>query len=221
MYYNDSYTGEMMDGVRHPGGALFRRGRTKSSVVSGKATLEKNIKGVLFVDYVRMIKSRKDIDWGKHLMPDDLPFLKQKIIDTEWYPFASSERMGVAIVNEIAGGDMEAVRLWGYVSIDNLIAANNALICDGNPRESLMRFQVLRSSFFNFMAIDLKVIYDTYAKLEICYGMGPVAEEAASYQAVGFFQKLLEKSGAKDVNYTFTGKSWAGNPATILELTWK
>jgi hypothetical protein len=182
--------------------------------------LDKKVKGVLFVDYVRMMRSRKDVDWSRHLMPDDLSFLKKTIIDSEWYPFATFERMGVAILKEMASGNMEAVRSWGYVSIDNLITAHNALICHGNPRESLMRFQVLRSSFFNFNAVDLKVIYDNYAKLEISYGMCSMAEEAASYQAAGFFQKLLEESGAKNVRCTFAGKSWEGDPITILELEW-
>jgi hypothetical protein len=182
--------------------------------------LDKKVQGVLFVDYVRMIRSRKDIDWTRHLEAEDQPFLKQKIVDSEWYPLTSFERMGVAILKEVAGGDMEAVRLWGYASIDNLIAANPSLICEDNPRESLMRFQVLRSSFFNFNAIDLKDVYDTCAKLEIGYGMCNIAEEAASYQAAGFFQKLLEKSGAIGVSCKFTARSWAGDPTTLLEMEW-
>ena len=83
-----------------------------------------------------------------------------------------------------------------------------------------MRFQVLRSSFFNFNAVELKDVFDTRAKLEISYGMCDIAEEAASYQAAGFFQKLLEKSGAIGVSYKFTSRSWAGDPTTFLELEW-
>lgn len=73
----------------------------------------KNVKGILFIDYIRMIKSRKDIDWGKYLTPDDMSFLDQNIVDSEWYPLDTFERMGVGILKEIASGDMEAVRLRG------------------------------------------------------------------------------------------------------------
>ncbi len=46
------------------------------------------------------------------------------------------------------------------------------------------------------------------------------AQEAAAHQTLGFFQRLLELSGAKDVRAAFTAKSWEGAPQTILALSW-
>jgi hypothetical protein len=50
--------------------------------------------------------------------------------------------------------------------------------------------------------------------------MGRTAESAATYQALGFFQELLELAGAKDLKNKFLSKSWEGDPTTILELRW-
>jgi hypothetical protein len=50
--------------------------------------------------------------------------------------------------------------------------------------------------------------------------MGPTAEEAASYQALGFFERLLEVAGARDSRGQLRERSWAGDEQTVLELRW-
>ena len=180
----------------------------------------KKVKGLLFADYVQMLKSRQDVDWRRHLPAEDLIFLDREILESEWYPFETFERMGLAIMKEIARGDMQMPRIWGRASVDSLFSQFRSLICEGDPRESLVRFQVLRRSFFDFGAIDIQVLFGTYAKIVIAYGMSRLAEEAACHQALGFFERLLELSGAGDLQYQFTARSWEGAPATVLELNW-
>jgi len=182
--------------------------------------LGKKVKGFLFLDYVRMLKSRKEVDWRRHLPAEDLPFLDREILESEWYPFETFERLGLAIMQEIARGDMQMPRVWGRASVDNLFSQYRSLICEGDPRESLVRFQVLRRSFFDFGAVDIQVLFGTFAKIVIAYGMSRLAEEAACHQALGFFERLLELSGASELRYQFTAKSWEGAKATILELNW-
>jgi len=57
----------------------------------------RNVKGVLFADYIRMIRSHKGIDWTRLLTIEDLSFLRTQIQPDEWYPMASFERLGNAI----------------------------------------------------------------------------------------------------------------------------
>jgi hypothetical protein len=185
-----------------------------------EAALDRQVKGILFKDYVRMIRSKKSADWRRHLKPVDLAFLKQRIEDETWYPMDSFERMGLAILAEIARGDVRLVQLWGKGSIDPLIQAHPDLLCPDEPRETLMRFQVLRRSFFDFGAITIQYISGNYAKVEINYGMSKLAEEAATYQALGFFERLLALSGVKKLKYHFLSKAWAGDTTTLLELNW-
>jgi hypothetical protein len=185
--------------------------------------LSKRVKGILFVDYVRMIKSKKNVDWSEYLTPDDISFLNQTILESEWYPFDAFERMGVAILaifKEIDSSGLEAVHMWGRLSTDKLLNAHKSILCEGDPRESLMRFQVLRKSFFDFNSVNIPAIQDNYAKLKIGYGMCKIAEEAATYQTLGFFERLLELSGAKGIQHKFKSKSWEGDPVTVLEFYW-
>jgi len=178
------------------------------------------VKGTLFVDYVRMLRAKKDADWARYLTPSDLEYIGKRIISDEWYPMTTFERMGLAILAEVAEGDLRLVKEWGRMSIDWLCAVHPNLVSHGDPRESLMRFQVLRQSFFDYAALVMREITDGEAKLVIAYGMSHRAEEAASWQTLGFFERLLEVSGAKDVKIAFTSTSWDGAPSTILEMSW-
>jgi hypothetical protein len=183
--------------------------------------MNRKVMGTLFVDYVRMLRAHKAVDWKKHLTPDELQWLTQKIQPTAWYPMGAFEHMGLAILQVIAGGDLETVKAFGSASVDWLVEQYPTLMAQGDPRESIMRFQVLRQSFFNFNALEVLGVTDGEAQMRIAYQMAPLAEEAASLQAMGFFERLLDLAGAKNVQSKFSSRVWAGDPETVLELTWE
>ncbi len=179
----------------------------------------RHVKGTLFADYVRMIRRRKDVDWADHLSPEDLAYLETTIEPNAWYPMAAFERMGNGILKEIAGGDVELVRMWGRFSVEPLAAQHPTLVARGDPMESLMRFQVLRSTFFDYPAVRIVSVTTDEAEIAIDYRMGPLAEEAASLQAMGFFEGLLSLAGAAEIGARFTARSWKGEGETRLALT--
>lgn len=181
----------------------------------------RHVRGALFVDYVRMLRSRKDMDWAKHLEPVDIAFLSQRIDADRWYPMDTFERMGLAILSEIAGGDLAAVKEWGRLSIDGLQLVHPDLVTAGDPRETLMKFHVLRTGFFDFPALVVEEINDCEASVEIAYQMGKLAEEAASNQALGFFERLLELTGVREPQLYFAKRSWVGDRATLLVMSWE
>ena len=90
----------------------------------------------------------------------------------------------------------------------------------GDPVETLTRFRVIRETFFDFEAQHVLMLHDEEAQVAIHYYMGSPAEEAASYQTMGFFEGLLELAGAKDIRGMFRAKSWEGDPRTILDVRW-
>jgi hypothetical protein len=180
----------------------------------------RNVKGVLFADYVRMIRGQKNVDWSKRLAPEDMSFLVARVDPAGWYPMATFERMGNAILAEIAGGNVEAARFWGRTSVDRLHLETPSLVAEGDPLETLMRFRVLRRTFFDFEALVVHAATEGDASIEIHYFMGPLAEEAASYQTMGFFERLLIVAGATAVEARFTERSWAGDARTLLRLSW-
>ena len=180
----------------------------------------RQVRGVLFVDYVRMLRSQKAVDWSKHLAPEDLPFLQMHIDPSRWCPMASFERMGNAILATVTRGELFPVQLWGRYSAAQLRAANPMLLAPGDPPETLSRFRVLRQTFFDFDALEVPLLHDDEAHIIIRYHMGMPAEEAAAFQTMGFFEGLLELAGAKDVRAAFQDKSWDGDPRTLLVIRW-
>ena len=180
----------------------------------------RNVRGSLFLDYVRMLKAHKGVAWETYLSADDLPYLKAKIDMTAWYPMATFERMGNAILEVVAGGSMRPVQMWGRFSAAQLRTANPMLLEPNDPCETLTRFRVMRETFFDFEALQVLMLHEGEAQIAIHYYMGMPAEEAASYQTMGFFEGLLELAGAKDIRAAFRAKSWQGAPRTILDLRW-
>ncbi len=181
----------------------------------------RNVRGVLFADYVRMIRGQKGVDWSQHLLPEDLPYLKAHIEPLDWYPMASFERMGNAILRVVAQSNLEAVRMWGRFQVDQLRIAQPALVAPRDPVETLTRFRILRSTYFDFEALRIPMLLEDEAQVVISYYMGMPAEEAASIQTMGFFERLLELAGATGVHARFKERSWGGDSRTLLELRWE
>lgn len=180
----------------------------------------RHVKGVLFLDYVRMLRSHKGVDWSHHLPVADQAFLSERIVPDGWYPMTAFERFGELILRFVARGDLEAVRMWGRLSVDLLRAATPMLVEAGDPIETLNRFRVLRSTYFDFDALAVPMLHDGEASIVIGYGMQPVAEEAAAVQTQGFFERLLEAAGAHDLEAGFAQRSWRGEAQTLLRLRW-
>jgi len=181
----------------------------------------RNVKGVLYADYVRMIRSHKGIDWSRFLHATDLRYLRSHIEPERWYPMSSFERLGNAILSEIAHSDLDSVRHWGRLQVEQLRAAHPTLVAERDPVETLSRFRVLRSTFFDFEALAVPLLHEDEARIQISYHMGMPAEEAASHQTIGFFERLLQLSGATEVRSAFLGRSWVGDPSTLVDLSWK
>lgn len=182
---------------------------------------ERRVRGALFLDYVRMIRGQRSVPWANHLQPEDLAVIGKTIDPDGLYPMAIFERLGNAILREIGHGDVESVRMWGRISVDALRAKYPSLVAEGDPVDTLRRFSVMRGTFFDFEAVTIHSLHEEHAIVGIQYYMGPFAEEAASYQTMGFFERLLELGGAQAVSARFTSRSWTGDDGTKLQLDWK
>jgi hypothetical protein len=180
----------------------------------------RNVKGILFLDYVRMLKAHKGVEWNTFLSAEDVGYLEKTIDTTAWYPMATFERMGNAILKFVAGDQLLPVQLWGRFSAAQMKHAHPKLLAPGDPVETLNRFRVMRQTFFDFEALQVLMLHDDEAQIAITYHMGMPAEEAAAVQTMGFFEGLLELAGAKDIKAKFRTKSWAGEPRTILDIRW-
>ena len=181
----------------------------------------RHVRGILFVDYVRMLRSQKQVDWSQHLTAEDIWFLSTRIDPDAWYPMATFERMGNQILRTVANGEMFPVQLWGRYSARKLHEVHPTLLAPNDPIETLNRFRVMRETFFDFDALSVPMLLDDEAHIVVGYHMGMPAEEAACFQTMGFFEGLLELAGAKDVDATFRERSWANALRTLIAIRWR
>lgn len=168
-----------------------------------------------------MLRARKGVDWARYLPAEDLPYLQEQIAPDGWYPMATFERLGNAILAAIASGNLDAVRIWGRMSLDQIRATHPQIIEPGDPLESLNRFRVFRSTFFDFDALEVVFFHEGEAQIAIDYQMGMPAEEAASVQTLGFFERLVDLAGGTNVWADLTERAWNGDPRTLLKLRWQ
>lgn len=180
----------------------------------------RHVRGVLFLDYIRMLRAQKSPLISQHLNADDMVYLTIQIEPNTWYPMPVFERLGCAILAIVARGEPFPVQLWGRFSATQLHKAYPALLEPNDPVETLNRFRVLRETFFDFPALTVPLLHEGEAQITIAYHMGDPAEEAASFQTMGFFEGLLELAGAQNIRAEFKERSWAGLSRTLLAIRW-
>lgn len=183
--------------------------------------MSRSVKGSFFLEYVRMIRRQKDLDRERQLPPEDLRYLRETIELDGWYPMETFERFGLVILSGIPGATLDSVRLWGRFSAGEHAKTHPTLIALGQPMESLMRLKVLRSTFFDFAALEIPTLVDGQATVLLNYQMGKVAEEAACYQTMGFFESVLSMAGASKEKAEFTQRRWRGDPMTRMVVEWE
>jgi hypothetical protein len=181
----------------------------------------RQVRGMLFVDYVRMLRAQPDRAWTVFFPSEDLRFLEAKIDANGWYPMATFERLGIVVLHVIAKNEFSLVREWGRASVASIAQNVDQLVVAGDPRESLMRFQVFRRTFFDFEALSVLQVSDGAAQLQISYGMSSAAEQAAAIQTMGFFEGLIDLARGRSIKAGFSERSWEGDPHTVLNLSWE
>lgn len=178
------------------------------------------VRGVLFLDYVRMVKRQRATESAR-LADEDRGFFDSKIDPMQWYPMETFERLGLAILDCFVSNATEPIRMFGRFQINGMVAQFPELVVPKHPRDTLMRFRVLMTSFFNFSALDVLSLDDTSAEVTIRYGMCSAAERAAAWQTLGFFEGLLAMSGALHNHCEFVARSWeTPGRITRLRLNW-
>jgi hypothetical protein len=183
--------------------------------------MPRHVRGSFFAEYVRMIRRRKNVDWESVLPAADLVLVWQQVDYGGWYPMETFERLGIAILEHVEGATLDAVRMWGNFSANQFWAAQPDLVVPNEPIESLMRLKVMRGTLFDFPAFDIPMLVDGHAYVAMNYHMAPRAEEAATYQTMGFCEAVLSRSGAQDVRVEFLERAWLSDPRTLLDMQWR
>lgn len=183
--------------------------------------MAKQVKGVVLLDYVRMIKRFKDIDWDKYLIAADKQYLEEMIIPAKWYPYETYVRMGDGIFHEVAKGNVELVRMWGRTMVDQFHNASKLVDDSDGPPEAIEKIYVLYDRYFDFKAVEMQLLDGNRLKVDMNDQWGDIAIEAYTFQFLGLVERIIELSGAKNIKTRFLKKYWEGDEKTEFELEWE
>ncbi len=179
------------------------------------------VRGVLFIDYVRMLR-RLGAPESPHLGPSERGFFGQRLEPMAWYPMESFERMGLALLQLLVGTETDAIRLWGRSMIGGMLAQFPRLKREGGPREAVLEAQGLMKELFDFDGVVVQPPGDERVQVRVVYGMSPQAEDAAVWQTLGFFEELITQHGGHSVKATREPEgfslSWSAAPPAALAL---
>jgi len=114
--------------------------------------MQVEVKGSLIIDFVKMVRGNKDIDWSQWLMPEDLETVNSEVLTSAWYPYQLYRNLGQATFKEIAGSDLELVKTFGRLSAQNLLELYRNLIITADPKGSIDKVMSFWITFFR--AVD-------------------------------------------------------------------
>ena len=158
--------------------------------------------------------------WRELVGLDDRALLETRVELDGWYPMDAFERLGLVVLKHVVAGETDAIRLWGRSQVQTALLALPELASPNDPRDSVMRFQNYLASLFDFQVVSVLSVDDEASLLHLDYGMNPTSEECATWQTIGFFEELLTASGAHHVVSTLQSRQWAGEPKTLVALSW-
>lgn len=183
---------------------------------------DKQVKGTMLLDFVRIIRSNKGMDWNKHLKPEDWEVINSLVLPTKWYPFEFYLRCAMASFILLAKGKLETARLNGRFMAKSLFESTyKSIVNSKNPMKGLNQFVLTYGSFFNFSSLKFEEVEEKHAKIHHDYDTGKDVIMPYCHQLMGMFDTLVQMTGGKNHNITFSAKQWEGAPSTIFDITWQ
>lgn len=184
------------------------------------------VKGSFLMDVVRLIRANKELDWKKHLKPEDLELTKTKILPSNWYSLECYERMGHAIFMEVGKGDLKNAWTWGRFTIEELVGKTYKNLFKGlDVMAAFKKFVFFRGQFFKFDDENIEMLrLEPLGEKEIIIHVvtpSVLIRESFAHQMAGTFERLVELYDGKNPKVEILEKQWEGKPATTVKVTWE
>jgi CheY-like chemotaxis protein len=174
----------------------------------------RHVRGILFIDYVRMLRRYGASDRARASLPPDEAFYLSTRLDPEaWYPMEAFQRLGLALLAEVVGPELRVIRLWGRSQVATLVGFLPELGSAPGPGEAVTLLSTFVQGLFDFPCVVVERVEREQAEVRLDFGMGGPAEAAARLQAQGVFEELVTSTGGRSVASTLTGPQ--------LSLRWR
>ena len=180
------------------------------------------VKGLMLMDYIKLIRTAKDIQWDKYLTEEDFETITGRIVPMGWYSFETYRNCGKAVLTEIAKGDMNIVKQFGRSFMRNII--DNVYTFLGKTNGVFEGFQGLDnigSRFFSFAYPKFEQVGEKSLRVTIVDAPGDELLEALAWQLIGSYEFLIEHYGGQEVEIDWIKKQWDGDECVSFNLNWQ
>jgi uncharacterized protein (TIGR02265 family) len=183
---------------------------------------EKKVKGTMLLDFVKMVKVHKNLDWNKHLKPEDWELINAIILPSKWYPLDFFKRCSTAAFVLLAGSNLEMARTNGQMMAKHLFETTyKTVVQSKDPMRALSQFVANYATLFNFSLLKLEKIDPRHVHVLHDYDPRDKGNIAYCHQMMGMFETMVQMTGGKDGKVVLAKKQWEGAPATIFDITWE
>jgi hypothetical protein len=177
------------------------------------------VKGSIFVEFVKTIRSNKTGVFDKYLTAADREIISQRILPNIWYPYETFKHCLTAVFEVLAKQDLEVVKEWGRAYGQAIMTTLYVTILKkGSPLSYVKRIGVLVRTFFDFGRVEIVLESETQAVYKI-YDFD-LQYAPIHYLLNGWIERTMEICGAKDLKCKTITKSWAGDANTSIRLSW-
>jgi hypothetical protein len=183
---------------------------------------DKMVKGTMLINFARMIRSNKNLNWNRYLKPEDWEIVNTLVLPSKWYPFETYLRCAMASFQLLGNGKLETARLSGQLMGKNLFETTyRSIITTKDPLQGLKKFVLTYVSFFNFSSLKFDKIEEKHVQIHNNYDTGKEAIVPYCHQLMGVFDSLIEITGGQNHKIWLSAKQWEGAPTTTFDITWQ
>lgn len=109
---------------------------------------DRMVKGSIVLDFVKMVKKYKNLDWNKYLKPEDWEIINTIVLPSKWYPIDFYKRCSMAAFQLISKGDLEGARSNGRLMARHLFETTyKSLGALTDPMLALQKFVQMYATF--------------------------------------------------------------------------
>jgi hypothetical protein len=187
---------------------------------------EQKAKGTMLLDFVKMIRKNRQLNWNQYLKPEDWSIVNSKILPGVWYPADVFTRCSMATFHLMGKDRLETARRNGQIIAGHMFESTyKSLLQNKDPEKGLNQFVLIFGSLFNFTLLKVESLEPGHARFCHIYAFEEKTtifnKRAFAYQLMGFLETVAAMTGGKKIKAAVVSKEWEGAPETIFDITWE
>ncbi|MBN1662358.1 MAG: hypothetical protein JW943_02045 [Deltaproteobacteria bacterium] len=177
------------------------------------------VKGSIFINLIKVIKSDKSGIFDKYLTAQDRGIINQKIYASFWYPYETYKNCLNAIYDVYGKKNPSAAKEWGRTGCKQAMTnMYSAFISDGDPMSFINSYGMIHKNFYDFG--ELEVIEEGKNQAVLKFTGLDAQCVPIFYMLQGWLEEGIALCGAQNIKGVFLTKSWEGHPETSMRFTW-